>query len=149
MTSDAANVPTALHPAPYRDRVSLWALMFGLAGAPIAWSGQTIVNYAFSSHSCYPGSTPRTVVMEGHHWMVWVRFAVTIAAIVIALAAMFIAFRSWSRTRHEHESGHEELLEVGEGRSRFMAYCGLLTSVGFLVAILFAALSFWVPLCAR
>jgi hypothetical protein len=55
---------------------------------------------------------------------------------------MFVAWRSWSRTREENQgsSGAGDahgpaaaLLETGEGRTRFMALAGVLTSGGFLL----------------
>ena len=48
------------HPAPHRHKVSLFALGFGLAAAPLAWAAQTIFGYALSSHACFPGDTPRS-----------------------------------------------------------------------------------------
>lgn len=148
MASNTAT-ETTHHPAPHRERVGLPALLFGFAGAPLAWSGQTIVNYFLAGHSCYPGSIPRTTLLEGWSWAAPTGIAINVLAILIALAAGFVSYRAWMLTREEHHGGSEHLMEVGEGRSRFLAYSGLLTSGGFLVAIVFAASSFWVPLCGH
>jgi hypothetical protein len=46
--------------------------------------------------------------------------------------------------------GSHHLVEVGEGRSRFLAVCGMVTAGGFFIAIAFNTLSvLLVPLCAR
>lgn len=149
MTDRGSALPSAADPSPRAGRVSLASLMFGFAGAPLAWTGQTILNYAFSSHNCYPGSLPRTTVLEGHEWTLPVSIAINIAAIILSIAAGWVAFQSWHATRSEAEGGHDQLVQLGQGRSRFLAYSGLVTSAGFLLAIIAASLSFWVPLCGH
>jgi hypothetical protein len=60
---------------------------------------------------------------------------------IIAIAAMVTAIRSWSATRHGNSKAqHHDLLEVGEGRARFMAFAGILLSAVFLFAVLMNAL---------
>ena len=128
------------HPAPDRARVALPALWFGLFGGPFAWSAQTIVNLAVASHACFPRLSPvREPSVAGLRAIV---FAVSLVAVLTCATAMAVAWRAWSKTRGEHQGGagrataHDRstaLLETGEGRTRFMALAGLLTSVTFLV----------------
>jgi hypothetical protein len=136
------------HPAPQRDKVSLLALGFGLAAAPLAWAAQTIIGYALSSHACFPGDSPRSMPLFAGAG----QFAITINLIAIAIAvlAAATAYRSWRATRDEDDGRLRHLVEIGEGRTRFLALCGMLTSVGFLVAMIFASLAILlVPLCGR
>ena len=135
---------SAGHPAPARGNVALWMLWFGFLGAPLAWTLQTLANTAVASHGCYPQlfplSTPVTGGMRG------ILFAISVVAIIAGVAALAVSFSAWRRTRSEHQekSGEDArrhnrstaALETGEGRTRFMALSGMLTSIVFLVVIL-------------
>jgi hypothetical protein len=128
------------HPAPARSRVPLSALWFGFVGGPAAWAVQTLVNTPLSAHSCYPRLTPLSSPTTGG--LRGIEFVVSLVALVVCLAAAAVAWGTWWRTRQEHQQGtgrgrqHQPgsaLLETGEGRTRFMALAGVLTSVTFLV----------------
>jgi hypothetical protein len=134
---------TAGHPAPARGAVPLWTLWFGLLGGPLGWSAQALVNTSIASHGCFPQlfplRTPGTGGMRG------ILFAVSVAAIGLAVAALVMSWSTWRRTSGEHQQrsgtaeGHRDstaALETGEGRTRFMALSGVLTSVTFLIVIL-------------
>jgi hypothetical protein len=125
---------SAAHPAPAEHRVALAALWFGLFGAPTIWSIQLMLNYALVAHACYPASEPLSApVFGGLRGTV---IAASVVALAIALSAAATAWRSWSATRHEHHGGEEALLEVGEGRTRFMALAGLLVSGLFILGVI-------------
>jgi hypothetical protein len=122
------------HPAPGRDRVSLRALWFGLAGAPAAWSLQLTIQYALAAHDCYPHRTPSARPL-GHALGPVIGIA-TVLAVAIAVGAFGTALYAWRVTRDEVTPwSHAALLEVGEGRTRFMAYAGMLASLLFLFGI--------------
>jgi hypothetical protein len=136
------------HPAPHRHEVSLFALGFGLAAAPLAWAAQTIIGYALSSHACFPGDTPRTAPLYAGAGQI--ALAINLIAIMVAAVAWAAAYRSWQATRDENDGQLHRLVEIGEGRTRFLALCGVLTSLGFLVAMIFASVAILlVPLCGR
>ena len=128
----------AAHPAPRRDIVATRVLWFGIFGAPAAWALQTIVNYSLVSHFCFPDAMPRGTPTFGA--LRTTGIVVSIIVIVVVLLAMVTALRSWHATRHGHDAEHHELLEVGEGRARFMAFAGVLLSGVFLFAVLMNAL---------
>lgn len=143
------------HPAPERARVSSPALWFGLLGGPVAWSVQTLINLVVAAHGCFPQLEPigsPVTPIRG------IAFVVSLLAVIVCLAATAVAARSWTRTRHEqHEAAGRggshapaaALLETGEGRTRFMALAGVLTSVTFLiVSAVHAAAVFIVLPCA-
>jgi hypothetical protein len=131
------------HPAPSRGNVALWTLWFGFLGAPLGWSVQAIANTAVASHGCYPSlyplSSPATGGMRG------ILFVISLVAIVLGVAALGMSFSTWRRTNDEHQEKSGEgsrrhdrstaALETGEGRTRFMALSGVLTSIVFLVVI--------------
>lgn len=139
------------HPAPARRNVALAALWFGLAGGPAAWSVQTLVNLPVAAHGCFPRLEPLDHPAIGN--VSGIAFVVSIFAIVVCLAAVAISVRTWLRTRGEqqesagsgrrHDAG-TALAETGEGRTRFMALCGMLTSLTFLVLIVVHAASIFI-----
>ena len=146
MSSDAAirgdqrELSPDVHPAPERHRVAPFTLWFGLLGAPAAWAIQTLVNLPISAHACFPRIFPLAVPAAGA--LRGILFVVCIAAIIVGVAALWAAVRGWQRTREEHQSGsgkggqHDRgtaLAETGEGRTRFMAAAGVLTSLTFLL----------------
>lgn len=131
------------HPAPARNDVSQGLLWFGLLGAPAAWTVQTLVDLAVASHGCYPQLFPlQSPVLAGLRGIV---ITVSLAALIVCIVAGSAAVRTWGRTRHEHQRGSgageqhgpaAALLETGEGRTRFLALSGLMTSVVFTIAVL-------------
>lgn len=134
------------HPAPQRNRVRLAGLLFGIAAAPVAWNLQLISSVALSGHACYP----RTRLLAAPIWSgVWsILLAISVIGIVTALAGGLVAWRSWRQTSGESPGSAHDLLDRGEGRTRFMAMSGMLTSALFLIALLFGtAALFVVPLC--
>jgi hypothetical protein len=130
------------HPSPHRDRVGRWMLAFGLLGAPLAWSLQLLVNASLAGYSCYPHDVPlATPLFDG---LDAVAFGVEALAARVCVAAGAAAWLSWRRSRGEKGGSGHHLIESGDGRSRFMAMAGLMTSLLFLVATGFA----WVNLAA-
>ena len=70
------------------------------------------------------------------------------AGITLSLAAALLSWRSWKATREEHPGGADALLEAGEGRTRFLAACGMMNAIGFAAAILFTLIAvLTVPPC--
>lgn len=134
------------HPATAAHAVGLGALWFGVFGAPLVWSLQLLLGYSLVAHSCFPGAEPRATPVIGGLWSILL--VVSVGAAVVALAAGGTAWRSWRMTRQEHRGDHGELLEVAEGRTRFMALAGMLLSSLFLLGIVLNALPlFLVPAC--
>jgi hypothetical protein len=134
------------HPSPHRHRVALGRLIFGLSAGPAAWSVAWMVSVALAQEACYPGRLPLATPAFGGVHVALVTLNGLAAA--ITTAGGVVAYANWRKTRTEHPGPGQRLLEIGEGRARFMAMAGMLTSAGFLVAILFGipAIVFG-PLC--
>jgi hypothetical protein len=123
------------HPSPERHRVTTGPLIFGLCAGPAAWAVASMASVTIAQEACYPGSTPLSApAFGGAQVMIAALHAI---ACVVAIAGGVVAYQSWRQTSHEHKGSSQTLLEVGEGRARFMAMAGILTSAGFLIAILF------------
>ncbi len=122
-------------------------MLFAVTGAGAAWLIQLIVDYGLAAHRCYPDNMP--VLSPGvPGWSYPALLALNVLAIVTAVAAAIAARRIWHRTKDEHNSSTHHLLTAGEGRTRFLAMCGQLAGLGFLVAILFDTVAIiMVPRC--
>lgn len=136
------------HPSPHRGRVGLPLLLFAVFGGVAAYSVQLMLNYGMASFSCYPRGAPRTHLVPGWGWVWDGMFAINLAAFCISVAAAYFGWRAWERTRGEHTGGHGELLERGEGRTRFLGYVGLVFGALFASAIIFDVIALAiVPQC--
>lgn len=135
------------HPAPARHLVGPAALWFGLFGAPAVWSVQLMLGYALAAHACYPEMTPRLVPVIPGLWAL--ELVISLVALAIGAGAAVVAIRSWRAARPRREAAEARLLEVAEGRVRFMALAGVLVSMLFLLGILANGLPlFLVGACA-
>ena len=143
-----AEAATFGHPSPGKDGATIMALILGFFGGPFAWTGQLLVSYGLTSYACYPGPTPRDALLPGW-WLLSPGLTVLgVASLGIALAALVASWRTYARTRAEMQGRMNDLLDVGEGRSRFLALCGLLTSGAFAVVIVFDTVSLYLlPPC--
>ncbi len=139
--SSRGATPRPSHPAPSRARVHVAALWIALGVAPAAWGVQTIANLSLSSHACYPRLVPLdTPILSSLGTML---FAISVGAVLAAAFATVLAVRNWRASRDEQQqhsgaasasSPGEALAETGEGRTRFMAFAGVLASSTFLLA---------------
>lgn len=128
MASDIA----AGHPAPQRRRVGGLAILLGLTGAPAAWIGVSLVNYAMTSEACSRSGS------SGLPWTILL--GLNLLGLAAALGALWISYEGWRRSHTEQAGEQQRTLEVGEGRTRFLALCGIVTSIGFAIGIAFAIL---------
>jgi hypothetical protein len=141
-----ASIGSAAHPAPYRDRTTLWELTFAVLAPPLAWSIHLVLNYAFASHSCFPDGTPQAA--PSLRALRVLLLAVDGASLLISAIAVLIAYRAWQVSAQEMADIAPPLVETGEGRTRFLAVWGLLIGIGFFVAVLFDFVGLWIlPPC--
>jgi hypothetical protein len=132
-----ANRASDSHPSPHRGKIGLVGLFYGLVAAPAAWVLSQIANSTLGQEACFPGTEPLAApAFGGVHA---IQAAILLAALLISASAAAVALRTWRSTRGEQSGDQHALLSIGEGRSRFMAFSGLLTSLGFLVASVFSA----------
>jgi hypothetical protein len=132
-------------PAPHLLR-QLVRPVFGVFGAPAAWIAQLLLNYALAAYPCMPNDMPYPAPPSSWAWDRPVLFVVNILALIVALAAAVTATADWRRTRGWNQHG---ALQARATRVRFLAYCGLMTGWGFLLAIAFNTVDLiGVPACS-
>jgi Na+/melibiose symporter-like transporter len=147
MTANHASL--SHHPAPHRDKVSVLESSFGLLGGPLAWFVQLCAGYIMASWPCYPMEEHRILPQNGYAWTWEAIVVVSIVAVIVCLAAFGVSRRTFNRTRDEDKGEHQHLLEVGSGRTRFLALWGMVLGAGFAVATAMTAIAFFVlPRCA-
>jgi hypothetical protein len=139
---------TASHPAPHRERVRLWMLIFGMIAAPSLWLAQLLLSYGISALACYGGDHPTTIAAGTP--VRTALFAFDAVALIAALAGGIVSYTCWRAVHAEQQHGQHHALEVGEGRTRFMALWGIMSSLCFFGAIAFNTIaSVMAPLCVR
>ena len=95
------------------------------SGGPFAWALQLNMNYALASHACFPHAEARSSVLPGWHGFTWGLGTVNMLALAPVARRRLLSWRSWQATSEEHQGGAGALLEAGEGRTRFLAACGI------------------------
>lgn len=113
------------HPSPGKRDVPSWRLIAGVTLAPAAFSLQVIVSYVVAANGCDAGSAPSI-------WLV----AINVVALVATIAGIAVSIADYRATRDEKEGDQKRVQDVGEGRSRFLAYCGLCASAIFGLAVI-------------
>ncbi|MDY7524614.1 hypothetical protein [Sphingomonas sp. 10B4] len=124
--SDLHPLATAVsHPAPSRSKVPGWRIALGLMLAPAVFSLQVVVSYVVAAVGCGASDDARPILI-----------AVNLLAVVLTFGGASIAFANYRATRHEKAGGSSRTEEIGEGRTRFLAYFGLCASSVFGLAVL-------------
>ena len=125
--------------------------LLALAAGPTAWILQLVVDYGVASDLCRQNGVLRAAAPNSG-WAPEAIFLVgfNLVCLAAALAGGFTALAAWRRTRAEKPGAAAKLIEVGEGRTRFLAACGVMSATGFAVAILFGtAWPFFIASCWR
>jgi hypothetical protein len=128
--------PTQSHPAPHRDRTSLLALFFGITAGPIGWTVQHLVGYGVSSYPCNPDGSQLAAPLPSWAPMRPSIIALSVVCLILCLAGGWVALKAWRATKGETAGESPDPLEIGAGRSRWMAVCGVILTVLFAGAII-------------
>ncbi len=105
-------------------------LWFAFLGAPVIWAVNLLVGYAIQATVCNAGYAPGMARL--------LPALCSLLAAAVAVAAASVAYRAWRRTGTGEENP-ESLVGPAVGRTWFMGYGGLLTSLLFLLAIILTA----------
>jgi len=146
--SDAANASG--HPSPKRSEAHPVLLTITLMAGPAAWITQLLGSYGLSSYLCQPHGDPRLAAPPAWSAVWGVLLALNLVCVGAVAAGALCGLMVWRRTGSEKPGGGPVLLEIGEGRARFLAACGMMACAEFALAILFNTVEFFtVPACWR
>ena len=91
----------------------------------------------------------RVLPLRNYDWTFEAIVAVSMGAILMALASALVSRNVWRRTRDEAKGDQQDLLEVGTGRTRFLAMWGMALGSVFGLVSAMTTIAFWVlPRCA-
>lgn len=138
-------VDAARHPSPHRGRVGVARLTIGLMAAPVAWSLQLLLNASFAEWSCYPHDVPLVTPEWGGLHAALAAF--NIVTLLVSLAGGVVAWTIWRSSGSERPGSAHALVASGDGRTRFMAMAGMMTSALFAVAIVLAMVNLSLSAC--
>lgn len=113
------------HPSPARGVLPRWRAIAGVTLGPGAFSVQVVASYVVAANRCSAGGAP-------DFWLV----AINLVALALVMTGLGVAIVNFRATRGEKSGDHQALQEVGEGRTRFLAYCGLCASAIFCLAVI-------------
>jgi hypothetical protein len=106
------------------------ALWFGLFGGAVAWTAHLMLAYVAAEFGCVGQLGERRYL--GISMVAWIGIALTVATMLVAVAATAIAYRN----HHRLKSG-DDAATVAE---RDTAWAGVLTSSTFTLVILFESI---------
>jgi hypothetical protein len=132
--------------APETRSVRFVTLMLGACAAPIFWLGQMMLAYGVTAYVCYPGDHPQSLATARPLFAVLLAFDAV--ALIACAAGGLVSWRAWRCSTHDKARNHRHVLHTGEGRDRFLALWGIMSSLWFFAAILFNVIaSVMVPPC--
>jgi hypothetical protein len=119
-------------------------LAFGLFAAPIGWALHLLVNYSIAGQNCV-GAVAASANARGAYSVI---LLIDLAAVILTVVAGLVAYDLWKKTKEEKVGDTHRLVQTGEGRTRFLALCGILTSTLFGLAVIVDVLGIVVgPTC--
>lgn len=130
--------PESSHSATRRERTSQSLVWFSIVAAPLAWATRLLVNYTIAGQHC--AGAADIGAMAHPNGQIATILLIDLLAVLLAVIAGSIAYAAWRETRSESSGGAHHLVHSGEGRQRFLAMCGMLTSTLFGVAVIIDAI---------
>lgn len=131
-----------------RPAVRPFSLWYGVLAAPLAWSAQELISYGAASFLC--GLKQGASAAQQVHALSPPFVAITLLTLAVALSGAWIAVRNWRRLRQAPRGTPMQLSEIHAERNAFLARCGLLSSLIFVLAFFFTTAEMVVaPLCGK
>lgn len=120
-------------------------LWFGIAAGASAWAADSLAVNLICSQACKAGRDGQFFTLSPVE-VRWLLGAITVALLLVALAAATTAFRNW-RELSGNAALHDD---QAMGRADFMALIGLFASAVFIVGIVWAGVPvIFVSLCSN
>ena len=104
-------------------------------------------DFALASNPCFINNERSIVPHLSPDWTWRAMIVIAVAALAVALAATLVAWRAYRLTKEE-SSGDHDLMEIGAGRTRFLALWGICLGAGSALIIMTTLAFFALPRCA-
>jgi hypothetical protein len=136
-------------PAPKSHEMKLHEGFFAIFGGPLAWFIQLNAGFALASEPCFRDGMRLVVPVSTPDWTWAAMLAIIAIAFIVAVGSAILSWRVYLRTEDEGKGDHRHVMEVGSGRTRFLALWGVFLGGGASIATLLTLVGFWVlPRCA-
>jgi len=144
---NAGNASAGQHPAPKSESMGLAESFFAVFAGPLAWFVQLTAGFALATQPCFSGGDAHAPTPAAG-WTHTAMVALVAACCMVALLASLVSWWAYQRTGDEGGGNHRHLLDVGTGRTRFLALWGVILGGGSAVVTLFTAVALVVlPRC--
>jgi len=121
--------------AGHDSRAESWRIVFllvALGAGPAAWSLQLVAGYALSSYACFPHDVARRASPPPG----WAAEPAILLAVNLVCLAIAVAAVAYSARQLAAAGNGATQRDVRQGRTRFLAFCGVMAGLGFAGAIL-------------
>lgn len=125
MSGLPAMASTGGNPSPAKNNLARWRVIAGVTLAPVAFAAQVVASYVIAANMCATTFAPAPTLV-----------IVNVTALAITASGLIIAILNFRATVGEKAGGQRHVQEIGEGRTRFLAYCGLCASGIFGLAVI-------------
>jgi hypothetical protein len=131
------NTPAFNLPVSGEGRVSTTRTLIGLFGAPVIWVAQMSLSESLAAYACYPHQAPLSAPVWNSLFLILA--VISIMCLTGGLLSGFIAWTTWQGVERERKFSRNDknILDVSEGRRRFLGILGVMSSLIFIIAIIF------------
>lgn len=128
-------------PAPPGARMRLVWVAIAIVVPPLMWNLQLLLLSAFANYACYPGEMPLGQPAPGMAYVPALEYAVDAVAIVFTILAGLVSLRYFGLARETTRADPSAGVLWHFDSLCFMALGGMLSSGGFLAAIVFETIA--------
>lgn len=128
-------------PAPPGARTRLAWVALAIVVPPLLWNLQLLFLSALATYACYPGEMPLGTPAHGMSYVPALEYAIDAAAIVFTILAGLASLRYFRSARETTRAEPTAAVLWHFDSLCFMALGGMLSSGGFLAAIVFETIA--------
>jgi hypothetical protein len=111
-------------------------LAYAVAGGPFAWLAQINLLYPLVATPCFPGAARNLAYPSSAQWAFVLAIAAYFLLLAVAIGSALVARALYRRFAAPDGWTGDHFEGSGAGRSRFLAFCGILLGTGFSAMIL-------------
>ncbi|WP_246247050.1 hypothetical protein [Candidatus Methylobacter favarea] len=117
--------------------MSAMRTLTALFGAPLLWVVQMSLSEALAAYACYPHQAPLAAPVWSS--LVLMLAGISLICLIGALLSGFTAWSLWRQAEQERKfpGTDKNRLADAQGRRRFLARLGMMSSLLFIIATLF------------